>query len=613
VAGIEDRSEDTSGLPSTPGIEDPDPSTSAVAIVADHEIDIAEHSRVPRSDRICNHILSINDVYHRRPPHLIKAYLNSLPLLPKSIPLLIPRTKQVRDLLQHLNPKRGWAGLNPVFHHAFQSLWSEYFRCLERLRDVGGVRQSKVPDRRSTGGVWVGQDLRTQDFDPIILSLIRAPRFAIASTDSWTNLSIAKVVGFLSSIGVAPTTRQLHLLVQHYALDSIFRLESAPSTPKVIRNARRQDSRSMKELAGIALEAWGRRRRLGTRVEALICGVRLTGGAADELERWMEMPMLQEASYSDDVWQLRMTLGEMTMCCLEEAIRLKALVEGEEDMLLERSDLDYEVRYWTARRDEMVPLWREELLVEGGLLRRWEGAKEDESIHPSEKEEFILKLLLRDSLLQHIRYIAPALDVPGVPRLDDPLDLTQLLLGRPGSESAFVGSNIIGGAIIRARNAFYHQRRFSDLLSLVGLLAPPSPCPPLQGKIIASLFCAARNPEQFARLLVLLIQLPTPLTPVVIDKSTRRLLLKFADDADLIGLDDLIPPNVRDPGFRGLLLKAFDQWGTGLPGDIKLDEQARAQRDNHVMSVKLPRVFGQRSKGKHLEWIGPRSRSRYGR
>ena len=174
--------------------------------------------------------------------------------------------------------------------------------------------------------------------------------------------------------------------------------------------------------------------------------------------------------------QLRLTLGEMTMACLEEAIRLKSLIEGEMDIPLKNADLDHELRYWTARRDSMIKDWRDEILVSGGVVQRW--GENVASIRPSAREQALIKLLLRDSLLLDLRHSRPAHFLSGVVRLDDPVELTRLFIGRYQTHETIPESLDIGPVIVRIRNAFYHQRRFADLLSLIHFLAGP-PCPAL--------------------------------------------------------------------------------------------------------------------------------------
>ena len=541
-------------------------------------------------------------------------------------------------MLQHLDPKRGWARLSrshrrSFFHKMFQSLWSEYFRSLERLRDLGGLRPVEERKEGLTGGPWVSRDVRIQDFDPIILSLIHAPPEAstldssspkaslrppsvgpVEPVDPWARLTLAKVIEHLSLLGVAPTARQLHLVLQYYTLQSIFHL--APTSALAVRERRRRTSWDRQALIDTALKVWARRRRLGRRVESLIRGVRTVNETDDELKRWADLPYIHSSQDPEHVMQLRLTLGEMTMACLEEAIRLKSLIQGKADIPPENADLDREIRYWIVRRDSMIKDWRDELLVTGGVLQRWGG--EDASMRPSPREQSLIKLLLRDSLLQDLRHSRPAHVMPGLMRLDDPIDLIHLYIGRYQTHEIVPESLDIGGIIVRTRNAFYHQRRFADLLSLIHFLAQP-PCPALPGFVFATLLCAARNPEQFAHLLISLMRLSPPITSASIDQSSRRMLLFFAKDASLTGFNTLLPPELREGGYKVYLLRAFDRWGTGVPGDVFLDEATRRKFESkrekyYQLKVTTPRLLAQRTKGKHLEWeqrgpLGHRSAS----
>jgi len=532
--------------------------------------------------------------------------------------------------LKHLDPVRNWAEFKP-FHKHFQALWAEYFRSLDKLRNAGGL--GSVESRSAgPGGGWIARSLRTQDLDPILLSLIKSPSPPIpdTSTDPWAELTIPKVVEFLSSLGIAPTARQLHLLLQYFTLDSIFHLDSPLPYQVAIRQARRDGARRAVNFVERALKVWAKRRRLGSRVEALIRGLRPQEGAEDGFERWMELPMVTEEDDPGHVKHLRLTLSEMTMACLEEAIRLKDMLEEEgEEMISEGPDLEREVRYWMSRRDRMIKDLRAELMTDRGLMRRWEKSMEepgeDEAVYPTEREEYILQLLLRDSLLRSIRSPSPNLteSLRGVPKLDDTFNLFQLLLGQP-RKSNLIKSHIIGGTIIRLRNAFYHERRFLSLLAVIDFIAPPSSCPPLSGQILASLLLAARNPQQFAHLLTSLIRLPPPISPAVIDASTRRMLLRFALDASATRLDHLITPNpnpqaqVEGEGFTDLLHRTYDKWGVGLPKNMRMekrgvDQLKRKKESSHRLKEVAPGTLSQNRKGRHLELLEGRDKGQWGK
>lgn len=475
-------------------------------------------------------------------------------------------------MLQQLAPKRGWAGSHRKFHQAFQALWSEYLRTLQKFREASestGVNQWKGK------GPWLGHDLQAKDFDTIILSLFRCPplRSSISTNptvppppcdnpDSWSHLTVTKVLECLTSLGFAPTARQLHLLLQYYTHDSIFISDSHRPIDGIRENQVRP-----RDLVKRALETWERRKRLAQQVEALIRGI--------EREKLEEEGVKSRISGTIDVdedpehlKQLRSTLGEMAIICLEEAIRLEGTIQGE---IPDRADLKIGIRYWTEKRDGLIPEWRNELKASGKGKR-------------TKRYQYIIQMLLRDSLLQQIRYR---------PHLPDhePLELFRLLLASFPDDI-----QVIGSAVARIRNSFYHQRRFSDLLHLIELLTVP-----LRGEIISSLLCAARNPEQFARLLLALLKLPSPATPAQFDPFTRRLLFTFAEQADTTRLRNLVP--IIGQRYKDLLLYAFDRWGTGLPGK-EIVGKTRPE-----MKVKVPRGLAQVANSKHLDYDIHRKRS----
>ena len=542
----------------------------------------------PQSSPSFSRILR-NHPLDKKIPTLIDQYLASLPPSPQSIPLLASRTAELHTLLHHLNPKTRWRDIHPSFHRAFRSLWSEFFTVLQRLKDVGGLQS--VGNFGGEGGSRLGHDLRTRDFNPILLSLMHSVPPAEDSTDAGVELTIPNIVDFFSSVGVAPTARQLDLLLRYYTLPTIF---STGLSTKAFREARRNEPWDTKELAGAALKAWTRRRRLGGRVEALIRGVRTTDTSLDDPERWIDLPLV--AYNPKYVRGLRLTLGRMTMTCLEEAISLKDLIGEEKGMSPEHADLSDELRYWTARRDAMIPEWREEVM--SGLVREWEAGLRP--VRPSKREQELAHLLLRDSLLQNLRYPHRAPDTHGAPDLNEPLELFRLMLGQDGRRP--VDSLMVGRAVNRIRNVFYHQRSFPLFIPLIRILGGKSPCPPLEGRVISSLLRAARNPVQIAHLLLAFLKYPPPLFSVVpFDKSTRRLLFKFATDASTLGLDYMIPDALRKGGYRGLLLSAFEEWGTGMPTHVRVENMKKVDRRNHRIRVKIPRVLAQVTKGKHIE------------
>ena len=564
---------------------------------------------------------------------LIRDYLTHLPPLPSSTSTLHARADNLNEIVRHIDPKRGWSSLRKDFLSAFHAVWGEYFRTLERLRDLGGSRRPSLREGK-TGGYWLERDLKTQDFDAIILCLIHAHPPAKRGGEQWDTLSITKVVEFLASTDVAPSARQLHLLLQYYTLDSIFRPQRREG-PAVVREVRRMHPTPPEQLVKSALEMWARRRRLSRRVETLVRGVRPDDDASDPFERWLDQS--QECLREDPahVEDLQMTLGETTLVCLEEAVRLEPLVRQGSGLLLERADLDDGLRYWVHRRDAMVKDWREALVVEGGIVGAWQrvvnGTSDSgEVFRPSAKEEDLIILLVRDSLLGNLRCKLPQTLDEDAARLDNPLDLVQLLLGFASSSSQVTSpsassfttlpaiSDRIGGVLIRARNAFYHQRRFSDLLSLVRLLAPSAPhpsstiricglpAPRLSGPVLASFLCAARNDEQLALLLKALVKLPPPTSPASIDAQSRRMLYYLADSTTTAGIE--VEEGYED-GFRGMLSKLFENWGTGLPGSVYAKrENASAGADlqeiegRYRKKVRVPKSLGQVTQGSHLEW-----------
>ena len=347
------------------------------------------------------------------------------------------------------------------------------------------------------------------------------------------------------------------------------------------------------------------------RVEEIIRLQASNHNAEDDFERWMDLPMMPDSKDARIIWYLEKTVESITMTCVEEASILRDELHGRSQMMPEFVDLNHEIRYWMKRKDAMVTSWKDDLSKDGGLVPRWQSAQNGDgnTVYPTEEEEVVLQLLLRESLLGPLPFESFAPTSSHLPNLFNTHDLMQLLLGQPRNGS-LIKTQIVGGCVIRLRNKFYHHRRVSDLLRLIHFLLPPSPCPPLQGKVIVTLLCAARNPDQFVHILIALSRLPKPSTPATFDSSIRRVLFHFAEDARVTRWNHLITPNCypEGGGFKGFLLAMLDRWGAGLPENVDLTDKVRVRRikrrrgdEWRLIKHTAPILLSQKTLGKHLE------------
>ena len=186
---------------------------------------------------------------------------------------------------------------------------------------------------------------------------------------------------------------------------------------------------------------------------------------------------------------------------------------------------------------------------------------------------------------------------------EDPLHWLCFILGMRGNDLTSTepcpNLLILQTSIMRMRNYLYRSRQIDALVQLVRLLGPRDPrdsqvipAPPLDGETMISLLSAARTSQQFCRLFIPLLRLPTPTDPpdVLRSRSTLRMLGFFARDADRRGhvpdlrnpLDQAALAVVRDHGWVGLWFQTLDKWRVGGSLEAHLARLEGRKRDRRL-------------------------------
>ncbi|ORY32268.1 hypothetical protein BCR39DRAFT_587007 [Naematelia encephala] len=605
--------------------------------------------------RRLDHILT----EHRDSPHelfkSLRLFIITLPSRPSRLPDLETRVHLLTKIAGNLSspfpksPRR--------YHNILQILWAEIIEVVAILKGKGLVEQ--VLARGPIKG------LQLSDFDSIISSLIHHPP---TETDShfsqhqgaWKRVDLASTLDLVVSIFGRLSATQFEAVLRHYGLFM------SDETPLSIRQARRQTNARQKQIAQVT-KRWETRRSLITTLEHVLAQ-----------KGYPTLPSEGVGQIHPDsrheIATLELTRQQVCAVCLDDIARLDI------GQTSDTQDLERNADFWRQRRDAILISCQERLRRPDGILERWAkltacvasdlpghsspvengtslathrekaelsvGMKEQNPgiVTSTPMEERSIKLLLSDAVRRN-GVPSHALDcqIHGAPRLDDPLDLVRLYLGvsrrrlseSPQGDLTEGAAMNLDGVILIARNYFYDTRSFYSLCSLIeillgGPLPNPSsafftvPAPRLGGKVFANLILAARNPDQFAYILILLLRLPNPRDQTSIEPVTRRMLFHFAYHATLQGNSTLLPPDdplrplVEKEGFIGLLNHAFKQWGVGLPYTVynvlkrienggekfKSGQEVDTVLAKYPINTNFPKTLTQKTPSKHIDSFG---------